>query len=58
MTDENLAADVRSAVAALNAILAEAAGAGLAVTLHTPRHQTSAAGFEQVVVDVEIFKRL
>ena len=34
------------------------ARAGLAVTLHSTSHQTSPPGYEQVVVEAEIFKRL
>ena len=58
MTDEQLAAAVRDAIVRLNTSLADAARAGLAVTLHSTSHQTSHTGYEQVVVEAEIFKRL
>jgi hypothetical protein len=58
MTDEYVVKTVRDAVARLNEALAEAARAGLAVTLRTTSHQTTTAGIEQVVVEARICKLL
>lgn len=57
MKDEELAKQVRDAVAALNEVLAEAARHSLAVTVRTTAHQTT-NGVEQVVVESRIFKQL
>jgi len=57
MKDEQLAREVRDAVAKLNEVLARAAQHSLAVTLRTTAHQTT-GGVEQVVVETKIFKQL
>lgn len=57
MKDEQLAREVREAVAKLNEVLARAAQQNLAVTLRTTAHQTT-GGVEQVVVETKIFKQL
>ncbi len=58
MTDEYVAKTVRDAVARLNEALAEAARAGLSVTLRSTSHQTTTVGVEQLAVDVRIHKLL
>jgi len=58
INDEQVVKSVRDAVARLNEALAEAARAGLSVTLRTTSHQTTTAGVEQVVVDARIYKLL
>ncbi|HEY0837036.1 MAG TPA: hypothetical protein VGE72_24205 [Azospirillum sp.] len=57
MKDEQLAREVRDAVAKLNEVLARAARQNLAVHLRTTVHQTT-GGVEQVVVETKIFKQL
>ncbi|HYD29788.1 MAG TPA: hypothetical protein VEB64_02885 [Azospirillaceae bacterium] len=52
-----MATAVRDAVSRLNATLAAAAKASLAVTLTTTAHQTT-GGVEQVVVEAKIYKQL
>lgn len=57
MSDEELAKQVRDAVATLNEVLILAARNSLAVTLRTTAHQTT-NGVEQTVVEARIFKQL
>ena len=57
MTDQDVAQQVRDAVAALNEALTAAARSSLAVNLRTTAHQTT-HGVEQVVVEARIFKQL
>ncbi|WP_199229644.1 hypothetical protein [Azospirillum sp. TSO22-1] len=57
MNDDELAKQVRDAVATLNEVLTRAARHSLAVTLRTTSHQTT-NGVEQVVVEARIFKQL
>ena len=57
MTDEELARNVRAAIADLNRTLAEAARHGVAVELRITAHQTG-GGTEQAVVDARISKPL
>ncbi|HYE43788.1 MAG TPA: hypothetical protein VEA15_10380 [Caulobacteraceae bacterium] len=57
MNDEEMAQQVRDAVAALNEALTQAARNSLAVNLRTTAHQTT-HGVEQVVVEARIFKQL
>ncbi|WP_431860355.1 hypothetical protein [Azospirillum sp.] len=57
MNDEDLAKQVRDAVATLNEVLTQAARHSLAVTLRTTAHQTT-NGVEQVVVEARILKQL
>ncbi len=58
MPDDLVVKSVRDAVARLNEALAEAARAGLAVTLRNTAHQTTTTGVEQVVVEARIYKLL
>ena len=58
MHDEQLAHAVRNAISQLNDTLADAARAGLSVTVRTTAHQTAIAGIEQLVVDARILKQL
>lgn len=57
MKDEELAQQVRDAVAALNEVLNTAARHSLAVTVRATLHQTT-HGVEQAVVEVKICKQL
>ena len=57
MKDEQVAQQVRDAVAKLNEALTQAARQSLAVNLRTTSHQTT-HGVEQVVVEARIFKQL
>jgi hypothetical protein len=62
ITDKQLAADIRTAVARLNDALAAAARRGLTARLRTASHQVSAhqtsGGAELVVVEADNFKKL
>ncbi len=58
MTDEQVAKNIREAVARLNEALASAARANLSATLRFTSHQTTTTGVEQLVVEARISKLL
>ena len=58
MTDEQVAKNIRDAVARLNEALAAAARANLSATLRCTSHQTTTTGVEHLVVEARISKLL